>query len=45
MNIYNRCSKILKINFYEVLYAILTLSGINIAMLAKFFFFVTATAV
>ena len=38
MNIYNRYSKILKVNFYEVLYATLTLSGINIAMLVKFFF-------
>ena len=37
MNIYYRYSKIFKVNFYEVLYAILTLCGINITMLVKFF--------
>ena len=45
MNIHYRYSKIIKVNFYEVVYAILTLSGINITMLVNFFFFVTATAV
>ena len=38
MNIHYRYSKIFKINFYEVVYALLTLSGINIL-------FVTVTAV
>ena len=44
MNIHYRYSKIFKVNFYEVVYAILTLFGINIAMFVKFFFFVTDTA-
>ena len=44
MNIHCRYSKIFKANFYEVVYAMLRLSGINITMLVKFFF-VTATAV
>ena len=33
------------VNFHEVVYAILTLSGIKITMLVYFFFFVSATAV
>ena len=32
-------SKIFKLIFFEVMYAILTLSGINITMLVNFFFF------
>ena len=44
MNIHYRYSKTLNVNFYQVVYAILTLSGINIIMLVNFFF-VTATAV
>ena len=42
MNIHCRYSKIYKVNIYEVVYAILMLSGINITMLVQFFFFVTA---
>ena len=45
INIHYRYSKVFKVIFYEVVYAILTLSGFNIAMLVKFLFFVTATAV
>ena len=45
MNIHYRYGKVFKVIFYEVVYAILTLSGFNIAMLVKFLFFVTATAV
>ena len=49
MNIHNRCCKIFKVglpvNFYEVVCAILTLSGTNSTILVNFFFFVTATAV
>ena len=37
MNIYYLHSKIFKVNFYEVVFAMLTLSGINITMLVKFF--------
>ena len=33
------------VNLYEAVYVVLTLSGINITMLVKLFFFVTATAV
>ena len=44
MNIHYRYRKIFKVNFCKVVYAVLTVSGINITMLIKFFF-VTATAV
>ena len=37
MNIYYRCSKIFKVNFDEVVFAVLTLSDINITMLVKIF--------
>ena len=37
MNIHFRCSKSFIVNFYEVVYAILTLSDINITMLVNFF--------
>ena len=37
MNIHYRYSKIFKVNFYEVVKAILTLSGMNIIMLVNFF--------
>ena len=45
MNIHCRCCKMFKVNFYDVVYAILTLSGTNITMLVTFFFFVIAVAV
>ena len=45
MNIPYQYSKIFKVNFYEVVYAIFTLCGIDITKLGEFFFFVTATAV
>ena len=45
MNIHYRYSKFFKVNFYKVVYAVLTLSGINITMLVKLFFFVTVTVV
>ena len=45
MNIHYRYSKICRVNFYKVVYAILTLFVINIAMLVNVFFFATATVV
>ena len=45
MNVHYQYSKIFNVNICEVVCAILALSGINITMLVKFFFFVTATAV
>ena len=45
MNIHNQYSKIFNVNFYEVVSAVLTLSGINITTFVKIFFFVTDTAV
>ena len=38
MNIHYRCSKIFTVNFYEVVYTILTLSGIDITVVVMFFF-------
>ena len=38
VNIYYRYRKLFKVNFYVVVHAILTLFGINIAMLVKCFF-------
>ena len=37
MNIHYRYSKTFKGNFYEVVYALLTLSGVNITMLVNLF--------
>ena len=37
MNIHYRYCKIFEANSYEVVYAVLTLSRINITMLVKFF--------
>ena len=37
MNIHYRYSKVFKVNCYEVVYAVLTLSGINVTVLVKFF--------
>ena len=46
MNIHHQYSKIFKVNFYEVVYAILTLFGINSrpTLLVKFFFVTTTVA-
>ena len=46
MNIHYRYGKIFKVNFYEVVYAVLTLSGINITIcLLNVFCLVSASAI